>query len=153
MEKENTNWYQSVAAVCIREGKVLLARHTYGGGKGKLIIPGGYVELGETPEDAVKREFMEETGIEIQPTGVIGVRFNCKDWYVIFAADYVSGQAHSDGDENSEVIWMDADEAQSRDDVPDLTKVLIRKALLAGALELTPYKGLNAPYFLYSIPE
>ena len=84
MEKENTNWYQSVAAVCIKEGKVLLARHTYGGGKGKLIIRGGYVEMGETPEDAVKREFLEETGVEISPTGVIGVRFNCKDWYVIF---------------------------------------------------------------------
>ena len=26
-------------------------------------------------------------------------------------------------------------------------------ALLAGALELTPYKGLNAPYSLYAIPE
>ena len=33
-----TNWSQSVAGVCIREGRVLLARHTYGNGKGKLII-------------------------------------------------------------------------------------------------------------------
>ena len=153
MENKNTNWQHSVAAVCIRDGKVLLARHTYGGGKGKLIIPGGYLEMGETPEDAVKREFLEETGIEIAPVGVIGVRFNCKDWYVVFAADYVSGEAHSDGDENSEVVWMDADEAQIRDDVPDLTKVLIRKALLPGMLEFTPYKGLNAPYSLYAIPE
>ena len=48
---------------------------------------------------------------------------------------------------------MDADEAQNRDDVPDLTKMLIRKALLQGALENTPYKGLNAPYSLYAIPD
>ena len=40
MDKDNTNWGQSVTGVV----KVLLARHTYGGGKGKLIIPGGYVE-------------------------------------------------------------------------------------------------------------
>ncbi len=63
MNTENTNWYQSVAAVCIKDGKVMLARHTYGSGKGKLIIPGGYAEIGESPQDAVKREFMEEVGI------------------------------------------------------------------------------------------
>ncbi|MCR4993279.1 MAG: hypothetical protein K6A45_09570 [Lachnospiraceae bacterium] len=40
-EIKSTNWTQSVAGVCIRDGKVLLARHTYGAGKGKLIIPGG----------------------------------------------------------------------------------------------------------------
>ena len=44
MNTENTNWGQSVTAVVIKDNKVLLARHTYGGGKGMLIIPGGYVE-------------------------------------------------------------------------------------------------------------
>lgn len=153
MERENTNWYQSVAAVCIREGRVLLARHTYGGRKGKLIIPGGYVEKGETPENAVVREFLEETGVSIRPRGVIGVRFNARDWYVVFAADYLSGQARPDGDENSEVVWLDAEEAQHREDIPDLTRVLIRRALLPGALVLTPYEGLNAPYSLYTVPD
>ena len=37
MSNENTNWGQSVTAVVIREGKVLLARHTYGSGNGKLV--------------------------------------------------------------------------------------------------------------------
>ena len=58
-----TNWNHSTAAVCMKDGKVLLARHTYGGGKGKLIIPGGYLQENETPEEAVKREFMEEVGL------------------------------------------------------------------------------------------
>ena len=40
MNTENTNWGQSVAGVVIRDGKVLLARHTYGNGKGLLITPG-----------------------------------------------------------------------------------------------------------------
>ena len=60
MGNENTNWGQSVTAVVIRENKVLLARHTYGGGKGMLIIPGGYVNIGETPQDALVREYIEE---------------------------------------------------------------------------------------------
>lgn len=36
--EENTNWFQSVTGIVIKDGKVLLARHTYGPGKGRLII-------------------------------------------------------------------------------------------------------------------
>ena len=56
MEEKNNNWMQSVTAVVIEDGKVLLARHTYGAGKNMLIVPGGYVRLGETPQQAVVRE-------------------------------------------------------------------------------------------------
>lgn len=37
MNNDNTNWGQSVTGVVIHKGKVLLARHTYGRGAGKLI--------------------------------------------------------------------------------------------------------------------
>lgn len=57
MDNEITNWGQSVAGVVIKNDKVLLARHTYGGGKGMLIVPGGYVNFGETPQEALVREF------------------------------------------------------------------------------------------------
>ena len=40
MSSENTNWGQSVTGVVIKDGKVLLARHTYGSGKNMLILPG-----------------------------------------------------------------------------------------------------------------
>ena len=55
LRQENTNWSQSVAGVVLRGGKVLLVRHTYGVREGKLIVPGGYVLKGESPEDAVRR--------------------------------------------------------------------------------------------------
>ena len=84
---------QSVTGIVIRDHKVLLARHTYGVGKNRLIVPGGYVEPGETPQQALKREYMEETGIVVEPKELIGIRFNQKDWYVAFSADYVSGHA------------------------------------------------------------
>ena len=155
MDHENTNWGQSVTAVVIRDGKVLLARHTYGSGAGKLIIPGGYVNFGESPEDAVKREYMEETNIEIVPRSIIGIRFNVKCWYVAFRADYVSGEAISDGNENSEVIWMDVNEALRRDDVSGLTKHLIKSALAPDSgLSFNPdytTKESLAPYSLYCI--
>ena len=140
-DMENTDWGKSVAGVVFREGKVLLARHTYGGGKGRLIIPGGYISRGESPEDALKREYMEETGIAVEAEKIIGIRFNQKDWYVAFRAEYLSGEEHSDGDENSEVLWMGTDEALSREDVPDLTKKLIACALSGNGMQKTDYNG------------
>lgn len=154
MNTENTNWNQSVTGVVIKDGKVLLGRHTYGGGKGMLIIPGGYVNFGETPQDALIREYMEETRVKVNPTDIIGIRFNMHDWYIAFRAEYVSGEATSDGDENSEVIWLAVEEALTRDDVPELTKKLIQSALSTeSGLSYTEYNGStkHAPCSLYSL--
>nr|MDE6471007.1 NUDIX domain-containing protein [Eubacterium sp.] len=148
MENGNTNWGQSVTAVVIKDNKVLLGRHTYGPGKGKLIVPGGYVNIGESPQQAIVREYFEETGIIIEPKDVIGIRFNSHDWYVAFTADYISGEPKSDHDENSEVIWLDADEAMQREDVPELTKRLIESAINNNSsLKKTPFRSAekNSP--------
>lgn len=153
MENENTNWGQSVAGVVIKDNKVLLARHTYGPGKGKLIVPGGYVHFGETPQDALKREYLEETNVKVEPKNIIAIRFNMHDWYIVFDAEYLSGEARSDKDENSEVVWMEIGEALSRDDVPDLSKEMIRSAVQGGeGLRYTEYQGRaeTAPYSLYT---
>lgn len=153
MSSENTNWGQSVAGVVIKDKKVLLARHTYGNGKGMLIIPGGYVNYGETPQQALKREYMEETNIEVEPLNIIGIRFNMHDWYVVFSAEYVSGKERSDNDENSEVLWLDVELALTRDDVPELTKKMIKSAMLKQyGLRYEDYKGndKHAPYTLYT---
>ena len=154
MDNENTNWGQSVTGVVIKENKVLLARHTYGNGKGMLIVPGGYVNFGETPQDALVREYMEETGVKVKPINIIGVRFNMHDWYIAFRAEYVSGEASSDNNENSEVLWIDVDEALSREDVPELTKKLIQSAgSKEHGLEYKDYNAntKHAPYSLYCL--
>ena len=46
-----------------------------------------------------------------------------------FRARYVFGEARSDHQENSEALWMDVEEVLLRQDVPDLTKKLIRSAI------------------------
>ena len=148
MENGNTNWSQSVTAVVIRDGKVLLARHTYGPGKGLLIVPGGYLNYGEMPQEAIVREYLEETGVLIRPGELIGMRFNTKDWYAAFRAEYVSGEPRSDHDENSEALWVDITEALTREDVPDLTKKLIACAAGRGFSEI-PYSGRTPPYQLF----
>ena len=152
--EENTNWGQSVTGIVVWQGKVLLARHTYGDGKGRLIVPGGYVKYGETPQEALKREYLEETGVAVEPKELIAIRFNAHDWYLAFRAEYVSGEAVSDQEENDEVVWINTEEALGREDVPDLTKQLIRCALTTqeGLVPL-PYEG-NPKYgkgYLYGV--
>ena len=154
MNNENSNYCQSVSAVVIKNGKVLLARHNYGIGKGKLIIAGGYVNIGETPQEALIREYMEETQIKIKPINIIAVRFNMHDWYIVFRAEYISGEAQSDNDENSEVEWINITDALSREDVPDLTKKLIKSAI--SEKEGLSYKDFQSntkytPYSLYCL--
>lgn len=140
MSEENTDWGKSVAGVVLRDGKVLLARHTYGAGKGRLIIPGGYLQNGESPEVALQREFLEETGVEVRTVGLLGVRFNMHDWYVVFLAEYVGGEARSDHDENSEVVWLDIEKALADADVPDLSKKLIKAAANGTTMPLTEFE-------------
>ncbi len=154
MEKGHTDWGRSVTGVVIQDGKVLLARHTYGGGKGLFIVPGGYIEAGEMPQDAVRRELREETGVLVEPGRLLAVRFSEKDWYAAFQAEYVSGKATSDQDENDLVVWMDTEEALGRADVPGLTKKLIRCALAGGGLEPLPYETPSGvtENSLYALP-
>ena len=146
---EKTNWSQSVGGVCIRDGKVLLARHTYGAGKGMFIIPGGYVNFGEIPEETLVREYQEETGISVKAGKLIGMRFSAKDWYAVFEAIYVEGEARSDGDENDQVVWMDPQEALANESVPELTKKMISCAVSGKGFELTPYNSKTPGRNLY----
>jgi len=56
-----------VAAVIEQGGRFLLARRPEGGPYGSLWeFPGGKVEPGETPEEALQRELKEELGIEVE---------------------------------------------------------------------------------------
>ena len=146
---EKTNWSQSVGGVCIRDGKVLLARHTYGAGKGMFIIPGGYVNFGEIPEETLVREYQEETGITVKAGKLIGMRFSAKDWYAVFEAIYVEGDARTDGDENDQVVWMDPQEALANESVPELTKKMISCAVSGKGFELTPYNSKTPGRNLY----
>lgn len=54
-----------VAAIICHEGKIFCTQRGYGDFKDGWEFPGGKVEPGETPEQAIVREIQEELGAEI----------------------------------------------------------------------------------------
>lgn len=55
------------------DGGIFLTRRSIEPGYGKWTFPGGFVERGEVVEVAAEREVLEESGLEIEATGVLGL--------------------------------------------------------------------------------
>jgi 8-oxo-dGTP diphosphatase len=62
-----------VGAVVIDGDKVLLVRRGQEPLKGEWSLPGGALELGETLQQGVVREVLEETGLEVVPGSIVEV--------------------------------------------------------------------------------
>ena len=107
----------AVGAVVCYQGKVLLVRRGQEPAHGRWVIPGGGVELGETAEEAARREIREECGIEITvgPVAAVVDRIDRDEagrvryHYVIvdYFADYAGGSA-SPGTDVTDARWVDA---------------------------------------------
>lgn len=62
-----------VAAVIVRGGKVFATQRGYGEFKGGWEFPGGKIEEGETPQEALAREIKEELDVEIEVGELIDI--------------------------------------------------------------------------------
>jgi 8-oxo-dGTP diphosphatase len=63
----------TAGALVVRNGKVLLVRRTIEPFLGYWDIPGGFCEADEHPTATAIREIREETGLEIELTGLLGI--------------------------------------------------------------------------------
>jgi mutator protein MutT len=125
--------------VVIHQGRVLLIKRGKEPLRGRWLIPGGTVELGETLEEAVVREVEEETGIAVRPREVVlvfdrihleagAVRYH----YVIvdYLCDHISGDPRA-GSDAADVAFV-AESDLPAYDVPEQALELVRRAF-AGA--------------------
>lgn len=107
-----------VGAVLIHEGRVLLIRRGKEPLRGRWVVPGGTVELGETLEEALVREIQEETGLLVRPRQVVAVfdriqrvadRVDYHYVIVDYLCDYVAGEARAGSDAEAVALVAPAD--------------------------------------------
>lgn len=103
-----------ISAAIITDGdRVLMVRRRVKEGELSWQFPAGAIEAGESPEEAAVRETLEETGLKVEATGLIGQRVHPKTQREMSytACRVVGGEAHvADADELDAVAWVTLDE-------------------------------------------
>jgi 8-oxo-dGTP diphosphatase len=112
-----------VGAIIVENGRVLLIKRGKAPLLGEWSIPGGMLELGETLRQGAEREALEETGLVVRATDLLGVFDRIVPdegertlyHYVLidFLCERISGDVQSAGDA-SDAAWF------SRQDVCEL---------------------------------
>lgn len=110
------------ALVVNAKGDVLIVRsHKW---KNKFTVPGGHIELGERAEDAIKREVLEETGLDVEPVKLLLVQQAVypEDYYkhehfvfMDYLCNTTSSEVKLDGTELQESTWVKPEDALKLD--------------------------------------
>src|SRR5207248_3026209 len=102
------NFTVSAAAVVTNDaGEVLLLDHVFRPHSG-WGLPGGFVNAGEQPEEAVRREIREETGLELKNVEIVRVRTLGRHIEIIFRGLGV-GEPRVMSREIRELGWFDVE--------------------------------------------
>ena len=110
-------WYWANAlpgaqGILERDGRVLLAKRAHEPRKGYWDLPGGFVEESESPADGLRREFREETGLDVEPVELMRIDIEPYGHRYVFSVTYI---VRGDGepvpaDDVDELRWFGADE-------------------------------------------
>lgn len=104
-----------VAAVIMKEGKVLATQRGYGEFKDGWEFPGGKVEVGESPEEALRREICEELEVEVNVGDLIDtIEYDYPAFHLsmkCYACTIAGGSPHLL--EHEAARWLSADQLDS----------------------------------------
>jgi ADP-ribose pyrophosphatase YjhB (NUDIX family) len=90
------------------DGRVLLGRRRFEPRSGYWDLPGGFLEEGEEPLDALRREVREETGLEVEPLRFLGLWNEPYDGRIVLCLTWLA-RGHGDaraGDDLVELCWF-----------------------------------------------
>lgn len=104
-----------VAAVIMKEGRVFATQRGYGEFKDGWEFPGGKVEAGESPEEALRREIREELEVEVNVDDLIDtIEYDYPAFHLsmkCYACTIAGGSPHLL--EHEAARWLSADQLDS----------------------------------------
>src|ERR687896_879715 len=103
-ERYNKGYNIGVGGAVVRDQRLLMVRRASRHGRGNWQLPGGFIELDETIEQAVVREVQEEAGVTAEVEAVLGLRSRYdpesgNGVYIILLLRPVIGEPTADGGE------------------------------------------------------
>ncbi len=126
------NWVNvATVVVCYNSNNEFVMVRLKSNEKGKITFPGGYRDLGETLEEAAKRELFEETGYAIDKLNLFKVytRDDLRLVWVVFTAQLGSGE-FIENSETDEVLFFSKENLPRIEDLRgELTAKLLQDLL------------------------
>ena len=117
---------QVVAAIIVDKNKIFVTQRGYGDFKGKWEFPGGKIEPGETPQEALKREIMEELDTQIEVGTLIDtIEYDYSDFHLsmdCFWCEIVRGNLVLKEHENAK--WLTKEQLQDVEWLPADIKLI-----------------------------
>ncbi|MDQ3966242.1 MAG: NUDIX domain-containing protein [Actinomycetota bacterium] len=124
----------------MRDGRALITVRAREPEKGRLDLPGGFLEVGEHPVTGLVREVTEELGVEIEVAGnpilLATYTYGADGEYGLaigFEARIVVGEPQP-ADDVAEVRWVSAEELDDLDFAWSHDRELVRAALAGGSV-------------------
>jgi NADH pyrophosphatase NudC (nudix superfamily) len=136
-------WYRNPAptagCVLVKDGRALITQRGIDPEKGRFDVPGGFLAVGESPAEGVKRELREELGVEVEVSesdyvqGAPHRYGRDGDWTLAlgFKARLVSGDP-TPADDVAAFRWVGAEELDQIDFAWEHDRELVRKVLADG---------------------
>lgn len=121
----------------VRRGRVLLARRARPPYAGTWDLPGGFLEAGETPEQALRRELREEIGVGVRRARLAGFatdRYGPRGFVVLAAIYRVTPTSYVTraADDVAEVRWFPTTRVPWREIAFPSVRRVLRRMLTSG---------------------
>ncbi|MGE0599490.1 MAG: NUDIX domain-containing protein [Dehalococcoidia bacterium] len=88
------------------DGKTVLGRRDIEPRRGFWVFPGGYMDLGETAEEAAVRETREELQLEVRNLELLGVFTRVEPGVVVIVYEAEAIGEAAVGEETTEIAWF-----------------------------------------------
>lgn len=127
--KEYRNPTPTVDIILQRDSKILMVRRKKDPFKGQLALPGGFINEGETAEEAARREAIEETSLEVEPIEILGVYSDPKRdprkhvMSIVFVGIIVGGSDKA-GDDAESIEWVELGNIEKQEIAFDHAQIL-----------------------------
>jgi 8-oxo-dGTP diphosphatase len=152
LKKDRSNVWLAAAGIVIKDDKWLVVKKNYGGLKGRWSFPAGFVNEGETVDEAASREVFEETGIITKVKDIVGVRSGVidevvSDNLIVFLLVDIGGSLRAQEGEIEDVAYMTKEQLEADTNSSTMVRLFLQQLKEKSFQKLSPNPG---DVFLYS---